>query len=193
MEEIRQMGRTMTLAPVPGGGFDYGALAPPLAAQLRKDASFIKARHARMVEDAVAIGERLLKIKEALGHGKFSAWLLAECSWTDRTAQNYMAAAREFAGKTETVSYLPAATVYQLAHAPEKVRAKVLSVIEAERPPAEAVKGLLQSAKKVAAAESRTQRQAARKSPEAREADQSAVTASKRRSVRTLKRNAAGS
>lgn len=148
--------------------FAYGDLDAGLATQLREHATFIKDRNKRMHEDAIAIGARLLAVKDSLPHGRFLPWVEAECGWTARTAQNLMSAAEAFSGKSETVSYLPQATVYALASAPEAIRTTILATIEAKRPGAEEVKELVRAAK----ADAQSQRQRARKSPEERKAEE---------------------
>jgi Protein of unknown function (DUF3102) len=46
--------------------------------------------------DIVAMGGYLCGVKENLGHGKFIAWVKAECPFSYRTAHRYMRAYRGF-------------------------------------------------------------------------------------------------
>lgn len=123
---------TITTAP----GFDYGAVPADVAAEAREVAALVRQAHARTVETIIAMGRELLRVKGRLDHGQFGRWLDAEFGAGARTAQNYMTAAERFAGKSETVSYLPTATVYQLAapSTPERVRQEVVSLAEAGSP-----------------------------------------------------------
>ena len=146
--------------------FDYGDLEPDLATELHEAATFINDRHRRMRQDYIAIGERLLRAKAATEHGQFLRWVEAECPWTARTSQHYMQTAEAFAGKSETVSYLPGATIYALAAAPAPIRTAVLATIEAVQPTPEEVRDLLRKAK----AEEAAQRAEARRFPEERQA-----------------------
>jgi hypothetical protein len=77
-------------------------------------------------------GRDLLTIKEQLDHGLFGAWLEAEFGMSRRSAQNYMSAALQFDGKSETVSHLPARAIYQLSSAstPEPVREELISRLQ---------------------------------------------------------------
>ena len=127
--------------------FDYAALPQPAAERARTAADFIRERHGRITETILAIGARLLIVKADLEHGQFLEWVAAELNWSDRTAQNYMSAARSFGAENETISYLPPTTVYRLAAASEPIRLEVLSKIEAERPSTKEVDGLLTSAR----------------------------------------------
>ena len=46
---------------------------------------------ARLARDvAASIGAELVKMKAAVGHGKFMAWVEVNCSFKQKTAQNYM-------------------------------------------------------------------------------------------------------
>lgn len=152
--------------------FDYALLSGDAAGRAREAAEFIRGRHAGITGSIIEIGSRLLSVKADLEHGQFAAWLAAEFDWSDRTAQNYMAAARAFEGKGETVSYLPPTTVYQLARAADPIRREVLAAIEQDRPQPERVRDMLDDAKKAEA----SRRAAEKASPEQRkkEADRKA-------------------
>jgi hypothetical protein len=59
----------------------------------------------RETTDIIGIGDLLIEAKEHLKHGKWLPWLKKEFSLSDRSARNYMQAAK-FAAKSETVSDL---------------------------------------------------------------------------------------
>lgn len=148
-----------------GRGFDYGALPSATAGATKAATDRIRRRVAGQIKSIIETGDDLLHVKELLEHGQFTAWLTAEFGMTDRTARNYMAAASAFKGKSETISVLPAATVYALASAPEETRNIVVGRLEAgERPDEGSIRDLLLDAayeRKKAATE-------AKKSPEQR-------------------------
>jgi hypothetical protein len=116
--------------------FDYDKLPPADADRLRALAPDLRARvkafHADFKRAGLDIGEELLAAKAQLPHGTFARWCLAELDLEARTAQNFMAAARLLRAlppaKSETVSHLPAATLYALAapSLPETVRAALV-------------------------------------------------------------------
>lgn len=118
------------------GGFDYADLPAEVAVEAREVADRVREAHARTVQTVIAMGRELLRVKGKLTHGQFGRWLDAEFGGGARTAQNYMSAAERFADKSETVSYLPTTTVYQLASpsTPEKVRHEVVALAEAGSP-----------------------------------------------------------
>lgn len=84
----------------------------------------IKILMGRTAQDIVEIGEKLIQVKERLGHGKFGAWLESEFGWSDRTARRYMMVAEHF--KSDTVSDLSiqAKALYLLASpsTPDEIR-----------------------------------------------------------------------
>lgn len=70
---------------------------------------------------AVRIGNRLISVKERLGHGNFGKWIKLEFQWSDRQAQMLMKIASEL-GNAKDTSDLPTATMplYALASAMSK-------------------------------------------------------------------------
>jgi hypothetical protein len=50
----------------------------------------------RTAQGIVDIGQKLLDIKEKLGHGNFLNWLKKEFDWSELTAQRFMQVARQF-------------------------------------------------------------------------------------------------
>lgn len=115
--------------------FDYAALTPEQADLARNATAYIDARHKGMASSMLEIGQKLNEVKASLGHGNFTSWLAASFTMTNRTAQHYMQAASAVGSKSETVSYLPVSTVYEIARAPEPIRQKVIQEIEAAPSP----------------------------------------------------------
>jgi hypothetical protein len=70
--------------------FDYEALDDQTRRIVQQHTGDIKRLAKRAAQDIVEIGQKLTEVKEALGHGRFGEWLLAEFEWTERTAQNFM-------------------------------------------------------------------------------------------------------
>lgn len=123
--------------------FDYGTLAVEQAEDARAAAERIKARTSAAILDT---GRDLIEIKGLLDHGQFERWLRAEFGMTPRTGQNYMRAALLVADKSETVSYLPAATVYEIARAPARVQDHVLNRLASGEIGADQVRPVLRAA-----------------------------------------------
>ena len=105
--------------------FDYSALSEDDALRGRAAASRIKRRNHKMVEAIIENGQDLLAMKLRIPHGQFEAWIDAECGVSERTARNYMAAARAFGGKTAIVADLSPTTIYALTSA-DNVRSDVI-------------------------------------------------------------------
>ena len=101
---------------------------------------------------ATQIGQKLIKVKQRLGRGKFLTWIQKEFEWSDRQARRLMTIASEFSNWTH-VSDLPQGirTAYALASAlakeseegkeelveeyQEKLEEKQLATPEDEEPP----------------------------------------------------------
>jgi len=127
-------------------GFDYSSLDPETRSEAQLVADEIKTR---MRGAVVEVGAALARIKARLVHGQFGDWLAAEFGMTERTAQNYMSAAA-LAAKYETVSVLPAGSLYLLAapSTPEPARHAVIERLgQGEAPTAKAIKALIADAK----------------------------------------------
>jgi hypothetical protein len=87
--------------PVP---FDYTQLEISTQVIVSQAAANIRAHGKLATQSIIAIGAELTKVKEAIGHGNYLAWIDAEFGWSDRTARNYVWAYEAF--KSETVSDL---------------------------------------------------------------------------------------
>lgn len=87
------------------GGFDY-ALVGDAADRVRSSAEKIRRTVQKTIGDIIEVGQELLAVKEAVGHGHFGAWLKAEFGWTERTAQNFMSVAERFGANPKLISDL---------------------------------------------------------------------------------------
>jgi hypothetical protein len=116
--------------------FRYDAISAASAAALRETAERIRQRLKRQIEDIVLIGCDLIAVKAALPHGQFTNWLVAEFSWNERTARNYMNVAAAFGGKREIIADLRPSHLYRLAapSTPPEARDSIIAIAEAGRP-----------------------------------------------------------
>ncbi|MCO6048218.1 hypothetical protein NGM99_00245 [Mesorhizobium sp. RP14(2022)] len=64
-------------------------------------------------------------------HGAFTPWLRSNFKWSERTAQNYISAAKFSDDKSETVSHLAETTIYRLLRADLCLRDAILGEIRA--------------------------------------------------------------
>jgi Protein of unknown function (DUF3102) len=85
-------------------GYDYAALAADAAALAKRTADKIRQQMRRTSQEIIEIGGDLRRVKHALGHGQFGAWLRAEFDWTIRTAGRYMRAADVFSSKLDALA-----------------------------------------------------------------------------------------
>jgi DUF3102 family protein len=110
--------------------FNYSSLSADLAADAQAAASRILDRLHKSIVDT---GADLIAIKDRMKHGDFGAWIKAELRISERTAENYMNAARFLPGKNETISDLPPGIIYKLASptAPQAVVNEVLAAADA--------------------------------------------------------------
>ena len=69
----------------------------------------------------IEIGSRLIKAKEMLPHGEWGRWLEEQVDFTDRSAQRFMRAAREFSNTT-SMSGLSSTKVFALLDVPVEER-----------------------------------------------------------------------
>jgi hypothetical protein len=95
--------------------FTYEAVPTITAAALRAEGSRIRKLVNGTTAAIIEIGSTLISVKQSLEHGQFSEWVLAECGFGLRTAENYIRAAQFAEGKSQCVSLLNPATVYRLA------------------------------------------------------------------------------
>ena len=117
--------------------FAYGSLEPAIAKKAKEAANRIRASYKNSVTAVIAIGTDLKTMKDTLDHGAFGEWIASEFEMTSRSAQNYMNAAKFAVGEYETISLLPAASVYKLTapSTPAEVRGYAVEEIAAGRLP----------------------------------------------------------
>lgn len=108
--------------------FDYSGVSSMIAREAEEAAARIRGRHRESIIDT---GKDLLSVKGKLDHGKFGQWLRFHFCMTERTAENYMNAARSFEATPLVIDVLPANTVYKLAAKgiPAEIRQSVLDEI----------------------------------------------------------------
>lgn len=122
--------------PVKGGaghvskGFDYLALEPAEAEAAKTTAAWVRSTYgaleATTLETFAEIGERLLQARETVGHGRFMAWVKAECGGISHTTAGRMMDVARNIGLAQIphVVNLPRRLVYDVAAAstPEDIR-----------------------------------------------------------------------
>ena len=90
-----------------------------------------------MCDGAIAIGRRLLRVKEILPRGEFGKSIDSEFDWGERTAQNYMRLTDAFGENAQRLADLPLRSLYALATQPAATRERVLDLVDKGERPAE--------------------------------------------------------
>ena len=119
-----------------GTTFDYSAISPSDAADLRKIAAEVRELVNRMTPLLIDIGERLISAKAKLPHGTFETYCRAEARVNPRRAQLCMRLARFARSHSQTHAFA-ARTGYMLAktNTPPQVIAEVMTEARAGRAP----------------------------------------------------------
>ena len=105
-----------TASPKAWKKFDYTALDAPTSQFVQQQTGEIRGLMKRTVESIFEIGQRLIVVKERLGHGRFGSWLETEFEWSQDTASNFINVAKKF-GKFPNFSEfdMAASALYMLA------------------------------------------------------------------------------
>lgn len=111
-------------------GFDYTILTPEVRVVVWSKTFELKNLMRQSAQDRIEIGQKLIEIKEKLGHGNFRPWLKAEFGWSMRTAARFMQVASQF--KCANLAHLDiaASALYLLAEpsTPEEARKEVFEL-----------------------------------------------------------------
>jgi hypothetical protein len=91
------------------------ASAPVASDELAGISERVRSLLRRSVEDIIEIGRSLQRAKELLPHGNFGAWLDKEFGLSERSAQNFMNAAKRFGDRSEMIADLKPGALYLLA------------------------------------------------------------------------------
>ncbi len=105
-----------TASPKAWKKFDYTALDASTSQFVQQQTGEIRGLMKRTVESIFEIGQRLIVVKERLGHGRFGSWLETEFEWSQDTASNFINVAKKF-GKFPNFSEfdMAASALYMLA------------------------------------------------------------------------------
>ncbi|MBW4505567.1 MAG: DUF3102 domain-containing protein [Scytonematopsis contorta HA4267-MV1] len=109
--------------------FEYTILEISTRAIVMQHTNDIKALMRRTCDDIIHIGEKLLEVKQFLGHGNFISWLKSEFNWSVSIATKYMQVAKQFKTVNFTNLNITASALYLIAapSTPDIVRAEVLN------------------------------------------------------------------
>jgi len=111
-------------------GFDYATLEAETRIVIQQRTSEIKSLMRRTAQDIINIGQKLVEVKEQLGHGQFRNWLKAEFDWSVRTAARFMQVATKFKCANLAHFDIAASALYLLAEpsTPNEAREEALEL-----------------------------------------------------------------
>ncbi len=76
--------------------FDYSTLDNSTSQFVQQQTGEIRALMKRTAQDIIELGQKLLAVKEKLGHGRFGDWLHAEFEWSMSAATRFMQVSERF-------------------------------------------------------------------------------------------------
>jgi Protein of unknown function (DUF3102) len=96
--------------------FDYTDLDAPTSQFVQQQTGEIRGLMKRTANDIVEIGQKLVNVKEKLGHGRFGSWLEAEFDWSIQTAKRFMNVAAVFQNQQIVdFDFIAPSALYELA------------------------------------------------------------------------------
>lgn len=109
--------------------FDYGQIDEGIRDEVKQAARSIRQLEQGVITGILAIGKRLIEVKDMIPHGQFTAWVMGEFGMQERTAQRMMSVAKEYSDpqKRQTLSLFSPSVAYMLAapSTPEEARAEI--------------------------------------------------------------------
>jgi hypothetical protein len=108
--------------------FEYGVLKAETRIFIQQRTNEIKTLMRRNCQDIIDIGQKLIEVKQRLGHGSFRNWLKSEFNWSVSTATKLMQVAEQFKCVNFTHLNITASTLYLVAapSTPKEARIEVL-------------------------------------------------------------------
>ncbi|SRR5579883_813039 len=109
-------------------GFNYAALETETRILVQQHTNEIKTLIRRHAQDILDIGQKLIEVKQQLGHGNFINWLKFEFNWSISTATRFMRVQEEFKFVNLTNLQIAPSALYLLAASstPQQARTEAL-------------------------------------------------------------------
>lgn len=95
--------------------FDYTTLDENTRINVQQHTHEIKSLIRRTAKNTMEIGQKLIEVKEELGHGRFTNWLRIEFNWSDSAARKFMQVTRQFKSVNFTDLNISSSALYLLA------------------------------------------------------------------------------
>jgi len=108
--------------------FEYSILEAETRRVVQQPTNEIKMLMRRNSQDIIDIGQKLIEVKQHLGHGSFMNWLKSEFNWSISAATKFMQVAEQFKFLNFTNLNITASDLYLIAapSTPKQVREEVL-------------------------------------------------------------------
>ncbi|MEH1847540.1 MAG: DUF3102 domain-containing protein [Nostoc sp.] len=108
--------------------FEYDILDAETRRVVQQYTNEIKTLMRRNSQDIIDIGQKLIEVKQHLGHGSFRNWLKFEFNWSVSAATKFMQVAEQFKCVNFTHLNITASTLYLIAapSTPKEARVEVL-------------------------------------------------------------------
>ena len=112
----------------PTPNFEYGIIDVATQMVVQQRTNEVKTLMRCTSQDIIAIGQKLIEIKQHLGHGNFINWLKSEFNWSISTATKFMQVGEQFKFVNFTNLNITASALYLTAdhYTPKEARAEVL-------------------------------------------------------------------
>ena len=113
--------------------FNYASLDAATYQFVQQQTGEIRALIRRTAQEIIEVGQKLIEVKERLGHGQFEGWLQAEFDWTQMTANRFMRVAKQFKSNNLLDLHIAPSALYVLAapSTPAAARTEALARAEA--------------------------------------------------------------
>ena len=95
--------------------FEYTILEAETLRVVQQRTIEIKTIMRRNSQDIIEIGQKLIEVKQYLGHGNFRNWLKFEFDWSISSANKFMQVAEQFKCVNFTHLNITASTLYLIA------------------------------------------------------------------------------
>ena len=106
---VRLTSMPSSASPKTRQGFDYASLDPATSRFVQQRTGEIRLLMKRTAQDIIELGQKLIAVKDKLGHGYFLDWLEAEFGWSYPTAARFMQVANSFNESYQIDNFAPSA------------------------------------------------------------------------------------
>lgn len=109
--------------------FDYTSLDAVTSQFVQQQTGEIRTLMKRTAQDIIELGQKLIAVKQKIGHGRFEDWLKAEFDWTQMTANRFMNVAKQIKSNSLLDLAIAPSALYEIfaPSTPEAARTEALN------------------------------------------------------------------